>query len=259
MTDIDGGTDTVVEADWQRRVVGRSLKAATRRSIDRGASLVQAATRLLERSNGDGFTVQDVADEAGQSLRTLYQYFESKDDLLLAVYEEAMRTYAEAIRVAIADLDDPLERLAGGVLASLRMSGYSDRGVERGLSRLRATLGQVEPQLIARSQQPLTAVFSELVVGAGNVGVIRSDDLDGSTWMLLALKAAFVTSQTVGNDYGAEPPDVAGAALFALRGLGADPTREWLTAVDERLRMPDKQIVIRPAPDSVPARRSGDD
>ena len=57
---------------------------------------MQAAARLLERTNGDRFTVQDVADEAGQSLRTLYQYFESKDDLLLAVFEEAMRTYAQA-------------------------------------------------------------------------------------------------------------------------------------------------------------------
>ena len=40
---------------------------------------------MLKRSNGESLTVQDVADEAGQSLRTLYQYFASKDDLLLAV------------------------------------------------------------------------------------------------------------------------------------------------------------------------------
>ena len=89
-------------ADWHRRVVGRSLRTATQRSIDRGASLVRAAAVLLERSQGEDFTVQDVADEAHQSLRTLYQYFESKDDLLLAVFEEAMRTYARLIRTAIA-------------------------------------------------------------------------------------------------------------------------------------------------------------
>ncbi len=67
--------------------------------------------------------MQEVADEAGQSLRTLYQYFESKDDLLLAVFEEAMKTYARMIREAIADVDDPLERLGGrhdGRLADAR-------------------------------------------------------------------------------------------------------------------------------------------
>src|SRR5271154_4843621 len=83
------------EADWQRRVVGRSLRTAAERSVDRGMSLIRAATTVLARSNGDDITVQEVADEAGQSLRTLYQYFESKKDLLLAVFEEAMRTYAQ--------------------------------------------------------------------------------------------------------------------------------------------------------------------
>src|SRR3954454_5123355 len=109
------------EVDWHRRVVGRSLKTAQARSIDRGAALIHAAAALLERSDGDGFTVQDVADEAKQSLRTLYQYFESKDDLLLAVFEEAMRTYARVVEAAIVDLADPLERLGGALLAAGRL------------------------------------------------------------------------------------------------------------------------------------------
>src|SRR5688572_21704708 len=115
------------DADWQRRVVGRSLNDAKRRSIDRGARLIRAAAKVLERTNGESLTVQDVADEAGQSLRTLYQYFASKDDLLLAVYEEAMRTYARIIRAAIAEVEDPVERLAAGVIASVRMPALHDK------------------------------------------------------------------------------------------------------------------------------------
>jgi DNA-binding transcriptional regulator YbjK len=75
-------------------------------------SFIPAAAKVLERTNGESLTGQVVADEADRSLRTLYQYFTSKDDLLLAVFEEAMRTYARIIRAAVADLDDPLERLA---------------------------------------------------------------------------------------------------------------------------------------------------
>src|SRR3546814_3762349 len=89
------------EADWKRRVVGRSLRTAAERSVDRGLSLINAAVSVLQRSNGADITVQEVADEAGQSLRTLYQYFERKDDLLLAVLEEAMRTYASMIQSEI--------------------------------------------------------------------------------------------------------------------------------------------------------------
>src|SRR3546814_11097381 len=97
-------------ADWQRRVVSRSLRTARARSIDRGSTLIRAATALLERSGGDTFTVQDIADEAGQSLRTHYQYFESKDDLPLAVFEEAMSAYPRMVARAIAHLAHPLGR-----------------------------------------------------------------------------------------------------------------------------------------------------
>ena len=130
-------------ADWQRRVVGRSLRTATKRSIDRGATLIQAAATLLERSNGEGFTVQEVANEAGQSLRTLYQYFESKDDLALAVFEEAMKRYAKMIRSSIAELEDPLERLVGAVVAAAwtssrktRVTGSWDRATRSGWASL---------------------------------------------------------------------------------------------------------------------------
>ena len=116
----DLGAEGSLTADWQRRVVGRSLRSATKKSIDRGSGLIAAAATLLERCGGDGFTVQDVADEAGQSLRTLYLYFESKDDLLLAVFEEAIKNYATVVREAIADLDDELDRLAGGILTAAR-------------------------------------------------------------------------------------------------------------------------------------------
>ena len=116
--------DESVTTDWQRRVLGRSLRSATKKSIDRGASLILTAAHLLEKSNGDGFTVQDVADEAGQSLLTLYLYYESKDDLLFAVFEEAMKTYARLIRESVVDLDDELERLAGTILAATLMPSH---------------------------------------------------------------------------------------------------------------------------------------
>ena len=53
------------DADWQRRVVGRSLRTAAERSVDRGMNLIRAAATVLARSNGDDITVQEVADEAG--------------------------------------------------------------------------------------------------------------------------------------------------------------------------------------------------
>ena len=243
--DVHDGTDG---ADWQRRVVGRSLRAATQRSIDRGSSLIRAAVTLLERSNGDGFTVQDVADEAGQSLRTLYQYFESKDDLLLAVFEEAMRTYAQLVRGAIAGLSDPLERLAGGLVAAVRMPEYSDTGVDRGLARLRSKLAEVEPEAIARSREPVTALMRELIDGATADGSISPADPEGATYLVLALESSYITSGTLGNDFGAALPDVTTTVGFLLRGLGVDVEDGWIEGIEARLRLPATQDEFPPRP-----------
>lgn len=234
-TDADAGpSDGGVH--WHRRVVGRSLQDATQRSIDRGARLIRAAARVLERTNGESLTVQEVADEAGQSLRTLYQYFASKDDLLLAVYEEAMHTYARLIRAAIADVDDPVERLAAGLIASARLPALHDKaGVDRGLSHLRLQLAQADPDLVARSQEPVTALFRELL-DEGRAATSPSDiGLGEATYLVCAMRTSYALSLTLGNDYDADLPDVVELSMFCLGGIGLQYPREWHEAIDARL------------------------
>ncbi|MDT3440668.1 MULTISPECIES: TetR/AcrR family transcriptional regulator [unclassified Pseudofrankia] len=225
-------------ADWHRRVVTRSLQGAQQRSIDRGNRFIRAAAKVLERSNGESLTVQDVADEAGQSLRTLYQYFASKDDLLLAVFEEAMRTYARIIRAAIADLDDPLERLAGAILAAAHLPAMHNKaGVDRGLVYLRLQLGQADPGLLARSQAPVTSLYRELIEAATADAALTEIAVEPATYFLVSTRTSFLTSMTVGNEYGVSPPDLIDLSLFCLSGLGAHRPREWHQRVDERLEL----------------------
>lgn len=221
-------------------MVKRSLRRATKRSIDRGAILIRAAATLLERSNGEGFTVQEVANEAGQSLRTLYQYFESKDDLLLAVFEEAMHRYATMLRNSIAGLDDPLERLIGAVMAAASMPAHSSPGVDAGLARLRLKLDQVEPELVARSREPVTQLFLELVDQAAAAGQIPEQSDQAAVYLVLSLNSSFIVSQTLGNDYGVDLPDRQGLVRFCLQGLGADLAEGWYSSVSARLLPPER-------------------
>jgi AcrR family transcriptional regulator len=230
-------SESAAETDWERRVVGRSLQDARRRSIDRGARFVRAAATVLDRNDGASLTVQEVADEAGQSLRTLYQYFESKDDLLLAVFEEAMRTYARLVQGAIADVDDPLERLAGGIVASIRMLElYRKAGRDRGLARLRLQLSSAEPALIARSQEPLFTLYRELVDDL-SPRLVPDFAVDTAVYFLAALRTELTLSMTLGNDFGGELPDAIDLSCFCLSGLGLARSREWHVDVESRLRL----------------------
>lgn len=249
----DASAEAVVDAsdtetDWHRRVVGRSLDSARRRSIDRGARLIRAAAQVLERNDGESLTVQEVADEAGQSLRTLYQYFASKDDLLLAVFEEAQRTYARMIRAAIEDLDDPVERLAGGLLASVRLQALHHKaGVDRGLSRLRMQLGQADPALIARSQEPITSIYTELVAAALPAATHDQLGIDEGAWFVASLRSSFILSITLGNDLTVDLPDGIGLSVYCLNGLGIPRPRSWHAEVEERLAIggDDARTVLR--------------
>ncbi|HET6952100.1 MAG TPA: TetR/AcrR family transcriptional regulator [Acidimicrobiales bacterium] len=236
-------SESVFEADegatdWHRRVVGRSLDGARRRSIDRGARLIRAAATVLERNGGESLTVQEVADEAGQSLRTLYQYFASKDDLLLAVFEEAMGTYARLIRAAVEGLDDPVERLSGALIGSVRMPALHDKhGVDRGLSRLRLQLGQAEPALLARSQEPVTSLFRELVGAALAATPSEHLGIDQGTYFVSTARSSFTLSATLGKDLDLELPDPIDLSVFCLNGLGIQRPRAWHEGVDTRLAL----------------------
>jgi len=227
--------------DWHRRVIGRSLRTARKRSIDRGSALIRAAATLLERSNGEGFTVQDVADEAGQSLRTLYQYFESKDDLLLAVFEEAMVSYARMIHAAIAELDDPFDRLAGALIAAARLPERSPAEVKGQLSRLRLRLTDAQPELVGVAQAPVTGLFQGLLRDAVAAGQLEPVDPEAATFLLLALSSAAITSSTLGNSVGPRPPDALEHVAFSLQGLGARLAPGALPAVEARLRLPKRR------------------
>jgi AcrR family transcriptional regulator len=188
--------------------------------------------------------VQDVADEAGQSLRTLYQYFESKDDLLLAVFEEVMRTYARMIHDAIAGLDDPLERLAGAIIAAARLREYSGTGVDKGLARLRLKLSEVDPQLVARAQEPVTTVLRDLARAAAGAGQIGRAEPDEIAYLLATLNSGFVISHTLGNDYALPLPEVSSLASFCLAGMGASLADGWYERLNAALRFPRHQIRV---------------
>ena len=96
---------------WRSLAVARSVDPAREAAEDRVQRLIDAALELMTNPDGDEVTVQNVADRAGLSLRAFYRHFPSKDELLLAVFEEAIRANAQHLQQEIAASDEPLERV----------------------------------------------------------------------------------------------------------------------------------------------------
>src|SRR2546423_12855435 len=97
-------------ASWREQAVARSLDSARMRAESRVQRFIDAALELLSDSApGEDFTVQDVVEKSGQSLRSFYQYFGGKQELLLALFEESVRSTADELRDRIGDEKNPRE------------------------------------------------------------------------------------------------------------------------------------------------------
>ena len=77
------------------------------------------------------FTVQEVVDRSGQSLRSFYQYFGGKHELLLALFEESVQSTTEYLRDKVLREDDPLERLHCFVVEYYRLADPRKRAGPR--------------------------------------------------------------------------------------------------------------------------------
>jgi AcrR family transcriptional regulator len=97
--------------------------AATRseRSADTRARIIAAGTELFAERGYAAASMRHLAERAGVSLSASYYYFPGKQDVLVAIMEEAMvRLEGPAREVMMHDLE-PLERLAELVRAHVRM------------------------------------------------------------------------------------------------------------------------------------------
>jgi AcrR family transcriptional regulator len=72
-----------------KRPRGRPVDAAAR--AERTAAILMAARRCFVRKGFHGASIADIASEAEVSVASLYQYFSSKEDLILAMTEWDLR------------------------------------------------------------------------------------------------------------------------------------------------------------------------
>ena len=91
-----------------------ALTAVPRRDSTPGPkrdAILRAAIDVFAERGFFSAQVADIARAAGVAAGTVYLYFKSKDDLLVSIFDRSMREGLTLGRAAVADLDDPRERL----------------------------------------------------------------------------------------------------------------------------------------------------
>jgi AcrR family transcriptional regulator len=216
---------------WREQAVARSLDSARVRAETRVQRFLDAAIELFNAGSGKDFTVQEVVDRSGQSLRSFYQYFGGKHELLLALFEESVRSTTEYLRDKVSAEDDPLERLHCFVVEYYRLCrpvGEEEAGVP-GRAPFMAEFAQQllteHPKEAARVFAPLVTLFEEVLDDAASAGVVRAGPRHGPIVGVVLEAIMFNSfSSTIGGI--AVRPDGEGSAedLWDLifNGIGTD-------------------------------------
>lgn len=169
------------QGSWREQAVARSLDSARLRAENRVQRFIDAAFELLSGSApGEDFTVQEVVERSGQSLRSFYQYFGGKQELLLALFEESVRLTAEELRSRVESEKDPLERLHRFVveyydLCRPRLSTRGKKNVPLALAEFAQHLMTANAQDATRAFAPLVSLFGEVFDEAVASGAVRKD------------------------------------------------------------------------------------
>src|SRR3954447_1401292 len=184
MATTEPPSDAHAATSWRDQAVARSLDSARVRAESRVQRFLDAALELMnDNTTGKEFTVQEVVERSGQSLRSFYQYFGGKQELLLALFEEAVRSTAEHLRDKVAEEDDALERLHRFVVEYYRLCRPKAPGKTKGTkTRPTAAMAEFAQQLLtshpteaARAFTPLVSLFEELLEEAASAGAVRAD------------------------------------------------------------------------------------
>ena len=192
---------------------GHKKRARTRRE------LVAAALDVIGE-RGEAFSIGEVAERAGVSNGTFYNYFDDRDDLLAAIVPEAVTTLAIDGARAVQD-DDPAARFAG-ITALVLAQVLTEPERWRVVIRLDAARSAV------LDGEPLRHLRADLDAGraSGRFAVGDTDAVIDVVVGTMLAAARRLLAGSAGPRHGAEVVEL------LLRSLGIDGAEAGRLAAD---------------------------
>ncbi|HVO01575.1 MAG TPA: TetR family transcriptional regulator [Candidatus Cybelea sp.] len=198
------------------------------------AAILQAAVHVLEKDGAHRFTTARVAEKAGVSVGSLYQYFPNKAAILFRLQTDEWRQTTDLLRTILEDdRRPPLERLRRLVHAFIRSECEE--------AAVRVALGDAAPlyrdapearQAKAPGDETVRAFLRQLLPATSEAA------------RLLAGGLIKTTLSQVGKQFS-EAPRTA-AEIEAYADAMADMFCAYLRELDPA--MPDRALPTRPAP-----------
>jgi AcrR family transcriptional regulator len=188
---------------------------------DRAERLVAAGRDLMQERRSTDFTMQEVAERARTSLRTVYEQFGNRDEFLLAVFEHAIAEAAGPLREAVTTAPDAPGRLGAYIEHLFEVTFLEEHPEMPALIALHMELARTNPSALARVLAPQQAILVELLQEGVADGSFRDDVEVGSLAMMVSLTIiGALHTMALGSHLGSEV-DAEGLVRFCLGAVSA--------------------------------------
>lgn len=172
----------------------------------RPARFMQSALAILGETGRTDFTVLEVVERSKTSLRSFYQHFSTKDELLLALVDKIMsestarwRTETEGLD-AVAALRVLVDRI------SVPASSSTQDSINRGLTFYNDHLAESLPREYARVLSPLHGLIGDIIDRGIGEGVFRADaDADSTATLIMQTVLGALRLRVLGAELNGNP------------------------------------------------------
>ncbi|MGI8335846.1 TetR/AcrR family transcriptional regulator [Actinomadura scrupuli] len=163
------------DTSWRDRALERSLRDARAKAMSRSRRYIVTASQMLQETGRTDFTIHELVQRSRTSLRSFYQYFANKDELLLALLEETIADSVSQWREEIAGKDalGGLEVLVHKIYGSTGSDPWNR--LNRALASYHVSIAQREPRAYFGAFAPLGTMIRELIERGAEEGILRSD------------------------------------------------------------------------------------
>ena len=144
----------------------RKMPMQTRATVTVGA-ICEATIQVLLSQGADRLTTTRVADRAGVSVGTLYQYYPNKQSLLFAVFEDHMDNVAGAVETACAEAcHKPMPEIIRRVVEAFVDVKMQRADISVALYKVAPDVGG--PALVKRTGQRLRKAIEAMLLTASD-------------------------------------------------------------------------------------------
>jgi AcrR family transcriptional regulator len=185
---------------------------------------MKSALAILGETGRADFTVLEVVERSKTSLRSFYQHFSTKDELLLALIDKIMSESTRKWRddtaglPAIAALRVLIDRIC-----TPAESTTQDR-VNRGLTNYNDHLAETLPREYARVLSPLHDLIKDIIKRGVADGSFRAGlDIDATGALIMQSALGAMRLQVLGAELNGVPIDADHIYQFCVAGLLLHP------------------------------------